>query len=174
MQNLIKRTLVPVEDAAPPPRAGNDIQPIAAPTDDLAVIVAAAKAASGQTAPHQTRTCLVVDDSRMIRKVARRIAEGLGYHVVEAENGEEAIARCKATMPQLVLTDWDMPVMTGPDFVAALRALPGAAATKVVFCTSKSGVHDIHQGIGAGADDYLLKPFDEATVTAKLRAIGAA
>ena len=183
MQNLIKRTLRPVEEMEPQPAPVNDPHPVQpspqpaaeAPADDIAAIVAAAKAAAAApAAQQQARTCLVVDDSRMIRKVARRIAEGLGYHVVEAENGEEAIARCKAAMPQLVLTDWDMPVMTGPDFVAALRALPGAAATKVVFCTSKSGVHDIHQGIGAGADDYLLKPFDEATGTAKLRAIGAA
>jgi two-component system, chemotaxis family, chemotaxis protein CheY len=158
MQNLIKRTLG-ANEAEPPP------QP-----DPVAAAVAAAKAA--QREPAAPQTCLVVDDSRMIRKVARRIAEGLGYSVVEAENGEEAIARCKVAMPDLVLTDWDMPVMTGPDFVAALRALPGGAASRVVFCTSMSGVHDIHRGIAAGADDYVVKPFDEATVAAKLRGLG--
>lgn len=161
MQNLIKRTLGPGE-AAPPP-------PVADP-DPVAAAVAAAKAARAEPAP--PRTCLVVDDSRMIRKVARRIAEGLGFAVVEAENGEEAIARCIAAMPDLVLTDWDMPVMTGPDFVAALRALPGGSASRVVFCTSMSSVHDIHRGISAGADDYVVKPFDEATVAQKLRGLG--
>lgn len=178
MQNLIKRNLRPVEDVVVPQPAelpAAAVSPsVKAPVapDDIAAIVAAAKAS--QVAPQAPRNCLVVDDSRMIRKVARRIVEGLGYTVTEAENGEEAIARCRAAMPDLVLTDWDMPVMTGPEFVSALRALPGASATRVVFCTSKSGVHDIHQGIGAGADDYVVKPFDEATVTAKLRALGAA
>ncbi len=162
MQNLIKRTLGSVESPPPP-----------GPSDEVAAAVAAAKAAA-RPARSAARTCLVVDDSRMIRKVARRIAEGLGYAVVEAENGEEAIARCKAAMPDLVLTDWAMPVMSGPDFVAALRALPGGSASYVVFCTSMTGVHDIHRGIAAGADDYVVKPFDEATVTAKLRALGAA
>ena len=158
MQNLIKRTLGSCEGP-----------PSAVPPDPVAAAVAAAKAGARSTAP---RTCLVVDDSRMIRKVARRIAEGLGYAVVEAENGEEAIARCQAAMPDLVLTDWDMPVMTGPDFVAALRALPGGDRSRVVFCTSMSGVHDIHRGIAAGADDYVVKPFDEATVAAKLSGLG--
>lgn len=160
MQNLIKRTGGHPEQAAP------------VPPDPIAAAVEQARKARG--AAPSARSCLVVDDSRMIRKVARRIAEGLGYSVVEAENGEEAIARCKAAMPDLVLTDWAMPVMSGPDFVAALRALPGGDASCVVFCTSMSGVHDIHRGIAAGADDYVVKPFDEATVTDKLRVLGAA
>ncbi len=158
MHNLIKRTVTTGETAS-----------VAAANDPVAEAVATAKAAARSSTP---RICLVVDDSRMIRKVARRIAEALGYSVLEAENGEEAIARCTNAMPDLVLTDWDMPVMTGPEFVAALRALPGGDVSRVVFCTSMSGVHDIHRGIAAGADDYVIKPFDEATVAAKLRALG--
>jgi len=120
------------------------------------------------------RTCLLVDDSRMIRKVARRIVESVGYTVVEAENGEEGLARCRAAMPDLVITDWNMPVMTGIEFVTALRAIPTARPPRVVFCTTNSGAKDIHKGITAGADEYVIKPFDDAALISRLQAVGAA
>ena len=120
------------------------------------------------------RICLVVDDSRVVRKVARRAVEGIGYTVMEAENGEEALARCRQAMPALVLTDWNMPVMSGIEFVSNLRALPGGDSAKIVFCTSNSGAKDIHKGIDAGADEYVIKPFDEAGLVEKLRLVGAA
>jgi two-component system chemotaxis response regulator CheY len=119
------------------------------------------------------RICLLVDDSRMIRKVARRIVEGAGYTVVEAENGEEGLARCRAAMPDLVITDWNMPVMTGIEFVTALRAIPSQRQPRVVFCTTNSGARDIHKGIEAGADEYVIKPFDEAALLSRLESIGA-
>ena len=138
-------------------------------------MIEAAKAARGgqPVAGARPRTCLVVDDSRVIRKVARSIVESLGYHTLEAENGEEALARCRAEMPNLVLTDWQMPIMSGIEFVTQLRALPGGASAKVVFCTSKSSANDIHDGISAGADDYIIKPFDELMLSTKLERIGA-
>jgi two-component system chemotaxis response regulator CheY len=120
------------------------------------------------------RTCLLVDDSRMIRKVARRIVEGVGYAVMEAENGEEGLARCRAAMPDLIITDWNMPVMSGIEFVTALRAIPTARPPRVVFCTTNSGAKDIHKGIDAGADEYVIKPFDEAALLSRLQAVGAA
>lgn len=178
MQNLIKRHLGPVAQAPAPASAAAEATPPApaAAADETAALVAAARAAAAGTPPAARRqpTSLVVDDSRMIRKVARRILEQHGFAVTEAENGEEAIARCRAAMPDLVLTDWDMPVMTGPQFVAALRALPASADTRIVFCTSKSGAQDIHHGIGAGADDWIVKPFDEAGLAGKLAALGFA
>ncbi len=145
-----------------------------APADSTEAIVKAAKAArDGSVSPSvKGKICLVIDDSRVIRKVAHGIASGLGFTVVEAENGEEALVRCKAAMPHLVLTDWDMPVMDGPTFVAAMRKLPGADAVKVVFCTSKGEAEDIHKGIDSGADDYVVKPFNEKSLTAKLRKLG--
>jgi len=120
------------------------------------------------------RTCLLVDDSRMIRKVARRIVEGAGYAVTEAENGEEGLARCRAAMPDLVITDWNMPIMTGIEFVTALRAIPSARQPRVVFCTTNSGARDIHKGIEAGADEYVIKPFDEAALLSRLQSAGGA
>ena len=99
--------------------------------------------------------------------------EGLGYRVTEAENGEEALARCKAEMPGLVLIDWDMPVMTGIQFVTQLRALDATHRPKVVFCTSRSDTQDIFKGIEAGADEYVTKPFNQVSLKAKLERIGA-
>jgi CheY-like chemotaxis protein len=148
--------------------------------DDTAAIVAAAKAMrdryAGTPAPAAAaaRTCLIVDDSRVIRKVSTKIAISLGYVPVEAENGEEALARCKKSMPDLVLTDWNMPEMDGITFVTKLRSIPTPKEPVVVFCTSNGEAKDIHDGIAAGADDYIVKPFDEAALKAKLEKLGRA
>ena len=145
-------------------------------TSDTDAIVRAAKAMRDGTAEQQveaaTQTCLVVDDSRVIRKVSSKIAKSLGYNVIEAQDGIEALARCKQAMPELVLTDWDMPEMDGLEFVRQLRAIPTAKAPTVVFCTSKGQVEDIHAGVKAGADDYIVKPFDESALRAKLEKLG--
>lgn len=147
----IGRSAIPAAEASPLP---------AVPTHPLAHA-------------RRPRTCLIVDDSRVVRKVSRRMIEGLGYRVTEAENGEEALARCKAEMPGLVMIDWDMPVMTGIQFVTQLRALDAPHRPKVVFCTSRSDTQDIFKGIDAGADEYVTKPFTEASLRAKLERIGA-
>ncbi len=164
-------TAAPEAPAAPAAAAGG-VDP-----DDTAAIVAAAKAMrdryAGTPAPASvTKTCLIVDDSRVIRKVSSKIAISLGYVPVEAENGEEALARCKKSMPDLVLTDWNMPEMDGIEFVTKLRSIPTPREPVVVFCTSNGEAKDIHDGIAAGADDYIVKPFDEAALKAKLEKLG--
>jgi CheY-like chemotaxis protein len=167
--------------AAAPVAEGTPHKPASAPVtaepDDTAAIVAAAKAMrdryAGRDAPvAAARTCLIVDDSRVIRKVAAKIATSLGYVPIEAQDGHEALARCKQAMPDLVLTDWNMPEMDGIEFVAKLRAIPTPKEPVVVFCTSNGGAKDIHDGIAAGADDYIVKPFDEAALRAKLEKLG--
>jgi CheY-like chemotaxis protein len=151
---------------------------VAVDPDETAAIVAAAKAMrdryAGMPAPAAAvaKTCLIVDDSRVIRKVSSKIAISLGYVPVEAENGEEALARCKKSMPDLVLTDWNMPEMDGITFVTKLRSIPTPREPVVVFCTSNGEAKDIHDGIAAGADDYIVKPFDEAALKAKLEKLG--
>ena len=75
-------------------------------------------------------------------------------------------------MPAIVLTDWNMPEMDGIEFVKQLRAIPTPNPPTVVFCTSNGQAADIHEGIGAGADDYIVKPFDEAALRAKLEKLG--
>jgi len=127
-----------------------------------------------QAAAQEARQCLIVDDSRVIRRVSRGIVEALGFEAAEAENGEEALARCAKAMPDLILLDWNMPVMTGIQFCAALRAQPGGRKPKVVFCTTENEPTFIGKAIAAGADGYVVKPFDESTMRDKLQRIGAA
>lgn len=160
-------------NGAVPPRA--DIpQPAAEAAASLSPAPHAQPPAVPAAPPRAQPVCLLVDDSRMIRKVARRIVEKAGYAVLEAENGEEGLARCRGVMPDLIITDWNMPVMSGIEFVTALRAIPTAVPPKVVFCTTNSGAKDIHKGIEAGADEYVIKPFDEAALMSRLHAVGAA
>lgn len=116
--------------------------------------------------------CLIVDDSAVIRKVARRILEGLSFRITEAEDGEQALQRCREGMPDAVLLDWNMPVMDGYDFLKALRLLPGGDEPKVVFCTTENDVAAIARAIRAGADEYIMKPFDKEIMTAKMQEVG--
>ncbi len=118
------------------------------------------------------KTCLVVDDSSVIRKVARRILEGLEFDIAEAENGEEAIEACRRQIPDAILLDWNMPKMDGYDFLRALRRLPGGDRQKVVFCTTENDVAHIARALHAGANEYIMKPFDKDIVEAKFQEVG--
>ena len=93
------------------------------------------------------KTCLVVDDSSIIRKVARRILESLDFQVVEAENGEHAFAACQRELPDAILLDWNMPKMDGYEFLRALRLLPGGDRPKIVFCTTENDVAHIARAL---------------------------
>ena len=118
------------------------------------------------------KTCLVVDDSSVVRKIARRILEAMDFQIAEAEDGEKALAACKDAMPDAVLLDWNMPVMDGYEFLDNLRRLPGGDAPRVVFCTTENGVDHIARALQAGANEYIMKPFDKDIVTAKFQEVG--
>jgi two-component system chemotaxis response regulator CheY len=118
------------------------------------------------------KTCLIVDDSRIIRKVARRILEDLGFEVCEAADGAEALAYCRSEMPSLILLDWRMPVMDGTTFLRQLRAEPGGDGPKVLFCTVETEVERIREALQAGADEYVMKPFDADILESKLAEAG--
>jgi two-component system chemotaxis response regulator CheY len=113
------------------------------------------------------KSCLVVDDSRVIRKVARRILENLAFETEEAENGAEALTRCRKQMPDAVLLDWNMPVLTGIEFLRQLRREPGGERPIVIFCTTENDVDHISEAIRAGADEYMMKPFDSEILQSK-------
>jgi two-component system chemotaxis response regulator CheY len=118
------------------------------------------------------KTCLVVDDSSVVRKIARRILEAMNFQITEAEDGEKALEVCKRAMPTAVLLDWNMPVMDGYDFLKALRRLPGGDGPKVVFCTTENDVAHIARALSAGANEYIMKPFDKEIVEAKFQEVG--
>ncbi|MEQ8656709.1 MAG: response regulator [Hyphomicrobiales bacterium] len=118
------------------------------------------------------KTCLVVDDSSVIRKVARRILEDLHFEVLEAADGQEALEMCREAMPDSIFLDWNMPVMDGLEFLKALRAEEGGMEPKVVFCTTENDVAHIAKAMRAGANEYIMKPFDREIVEAKFAEVG--
>lgn len=118
-------------------------------------------------------TCLVVDDSGVIRKLASKMLANLDITTSEAENGAAAFESCSASMPDIVLLDWNMPVMDGMAFLKKLRATPFPRQPKVLFCTTESEFSKIAEALAEGADEYIMKPFDEDILASKLRLIGA-
>ncbi len=118
------------------------------------------------------KTCLLVDDSRVIRKVARRILEGLEFSCAEAADGVEAMAWCRADMPDAILLDWHMPAMNGLDFLRALRRESGGDAPVVVFCSTETDPDRIAEALEAGADEYIMKPFDGDIIESKFAEVG--
>ena len=118
------------------------------------------------------KTCLVVDDSSIVRKIARRILEELQFSVIEAEDGVDALVHCKRAMPEAILLDWNMPVIDGYQFLGHLRRMPGGDTPKVVFCTTETSIDHISKAIDGGANEYIMKPFDKGIVSAKFAEVG--
>jgi two-component system chemotaxis response regulator CheY len=113
-----------------------------------------------------------VDDSKVVRKVARRILEDLHFAIEEAADGKLAMAACLRRMPDVILLDWNMPVMNGIEFLRALRGTAGGEAPVVVFCTTENDLAHIQQAIGAGANEYIMKPFDGDIIQTKFAQAG--
>jgi len=120
------------------------------------------------------RSCLIVDDSSVVRKVARRLLEDLDYIVDEAEDGQEAIDKCRQEMPDAILLDWNMPIMSGLEFLKLLRAYVGGEKPRVIYCTVENDVGAIALALKAGADDYMMKPFDRSVLISKFQDKAAA
>ncbi len=118
------------------------------------------------------KTCLVVDDSPVVRKIARRILEAMAFSIVEAEDGEKALEACRRGLPDAILLDWNMPVMDGYEFLTRLRGMPDGNRPKVVFCTTENGIDHIARALDAGANEYIMKPFDKDIVMAKFQEVG--
>ena len=123
-----------------------------------------------------SKSCLVVDDSKVIRKVARHILESMAFAVDEAADGQEALTFCRANRPDVILLDWNMPVMSGMEFLGAFNDLDYGhqERPRVVFCTTENSIDHIRAAIEAGADEYEMKPFDRETLEGKLQLVGIA
>ena len=113
------------------------------------------------------KSCLIVDDSSVVRKVARRILENMDYIVEEAEDGQDAFDKCRQEMPDAILLDWNMPIMSGLEFLKLLRAYVGGDKPHIVYCTVENDIGAIALALKAGANDYMMKPFDRAILEAK-------
>ena len=118
-----------------------------------------------------SRSCLVTDDSAPVRRIARRLLTDMGFVVDEAENGKIALEKCQIQMPDVVLLDWNMPIMNGLEFLVELRQTDEGKVPIVIFCTTETDVNHIQKAIESGADEYLMKPFDKDSLGAKLSAV---
>ena len=116
--------------------------------------------------------CLIVDDSRVIRRMAADILKGLGLRTAEAEHGGKAVEYCRTTVPQMVLLDWNMPEMDGISCLRALRAMNLDPRPVVVMCTTENSVSKIREALEAGADEYIMKPYDQGVLLDKLTQVG--
>lgn len=116
--------------------------------------------------------CLVVDDSRVIRRIAGDILKGLGFEVAEAEDGLMAVQQCSKRVPDFVLLDWNMPEMDGITCLRAMRAMPLEPRPLVVMCTTENGMAKIQEALEAGADEYIMKPYDRDVLLDKLEQLG--
>lgn len=125
-----------------------------------------------QRALNTMKLCLIVDDSRVVRKVARRIAESMGFHCEEAEDGQKACDYCTTTMPDSIILDWNMPVMSGLEFLEKLRAMKNGSLPKVIFCSTENDMKHINRALDAGANEYIMKPFDSEILEMKFRQLG--
>lgn len=119
-----------------------------------------------------SKSCLVVDDSQIVRMVARKILESLDFTVSEAENGEAAIEKAVALQPDVILVDCNMPVKGGLEFLEELRELPEIRQPIVVFCTTENDAVDIETALRGGANEYIMKPYDRNLLAGKFRQIG--
>jgi len=118
------------------------------------------------------KSCLIVDDSKVIRMVAKKILQELDFETEEAEDGRGALEICKNHLPTAVLLDWNMPVMNGIEFLRELRAMPGGDQPVVVFCTTENDIDHIQEAIEAGANEYIMKPFDSEILQSKFAQVG--
>ena len=115
---------------------------------------------------------LVIDDSRAMRLILGRMLRELGFEVADASNGLEGLEQLAATDPELVLVDWNMPAMTGIDFIEGMRRPPYSSSAKVLMVTTESEIPQVMRALSAGADEYLMKPFTKESVLDKLHLLG--
>lgn len=118
------------------------------------------------------KSCLIVDDSRVVRKVAGRIIQDLRFEVSEAGDGVEALNQCRQKMPDAILLDWNMPVMNGLDFLRALRREEGGSKPLVVFCSTENDAEHIGEAMRSGANEFIMKPFDADIIESKFAEVG--
>lgn len=115
------------------------------------------------------KTCLVIDDSEIIREIAVRILEDLGFNALQASNAAEAVAVCAEKSPAAVFLDWDLPSMGALDFLRGIAELPTEAKPPIVLCATENDPQQFTLAKAAGAAYHILKPFDKAAIAEKLR-----
>ncbi|MCI5047160.1 MAG: response regulator [Aquisalinus sp.] len=117
-------------------------------------------------------TCLIVDDSEVIRLITRRILENLGHSASEAESAQEAVDACATTMPEVVFLDWDLPSLGALDFLKGLSEIKNVNRPAVVLCATENDGQQFALARAAGARYHILKPYELSTIRAVLEQAG--
>jgi len=118
---------------------------------------------------------IVIDDSRAMRGILKRILTGMKFEVSEAKDGHEALGRlAESGRPDLALVDWNMPNMNGFEFLKAIRADHAFDAMVIVMVTTEVEMHQVASALEAGANEYVMKPFTEEGMREKLQLLGFA
>jgi two-component system chemotaxis response regulator CheY len=117
---------------------------------------------------HTGQLCLIIDDSRTVRRIARRMLEEAGMRVAEAADGVEGLDACRSFRPDYVLLDWNMPRMNGIECLKAIREEFGTEVPRVILCTTENDPEHIVAAIDAGAQEFIMKPFDADILLGKI------
>lgn len=118
------------------------------------------------------QSCLIVDDSPIIRDLLSKIFKGLFFEVSVARDGEEALEVFSAKPAELIILDYNLPIVDGIDVLYTIRNMKKIEQPKIIFCTNITDVIKIDAAIKAGVDDYIIKPFDEEIIASKLKILG--
>jgi two-component system chemotaxis response regulator CheY len=116
--------------------------------------------------------CLIVDDSRVVRTVARRILENLSYSVEEVEDGMTGLRACREKMPDLIFLDWNLPQMKGLDFIKSVRGQQEGGHPVILFSATERDPDEVASAFAAGANELVMKPFDGSLMRATLESAG--
>lgn len=120
------------------------------------------------------KLCLIVDDSSVVRKVARALLNSMGYEVVEAETGQDGIDICARQMPNAILIDWDLPDMSGFDFLVQFNSQFPISRPHIVYATTENDPIDVSRALKTGATNFLMVPFERSDIEAKFAHAAAA
>lgn len=112
--------------------------------------------------------CIIADDSKVIRMILSKIMDNFRYDVLEAEDGEDVVELCEQHEPQLIIMDTKLPILDGIDALYKIRDMQRIEQPKIIFCSSVTDPDKIREALDGGADDYIMKPFDEEIIASKL------
>ena len=116
--------------------------------------------------------CIIADDSKIMRMLLSKIMENFGFEVNEAEDGEEVLEQCVSFRPDLIISDWRLPLIEGIDVLYKIRADRRLKQPKFIFCSYVTDAATIKQALDGGADDFIMRPFDEDIIASKLAILG--
>lgn len=114
-------------------------------------------------------TVLIVDDSSVIRQVCTVVLGELGFKTLEAEDGQHALELCMTAMPDIILVDWQMPLLNGVEFIKALRGYEGGETPHIIFLTSEFDIGQIAMSRKEGSNDHMMKPLDRKILNEKFQ-----